>query len=224
MHHNVETHTSDALLRSGTQSKSQPESRNPTACCGQSRSRWGQKWGQSGRTRAEVPAPSIQESSVAGPQGQGQAQAQAQAQNAKPITMAKLPEEMATTQLQAAGNVGNHIQDQIIRIGANLGNVGGTGCSYKTFTSCKPPEFQGFSDPIATMRWIKEMEVTFVTSKCAKEDKVNYATSMLKSEALFWWELEKDSRIPDTAVNTWQDFKRLLIAKFFPKDEVKQLE
>ena len=48
------------------------------------------------------------------------------------------------------------------------------------------------------------MEVTFVTSKCAEEDKLNYATTMLKSEALFCWEMEKDSRGPK--IMTWQDF------------------
>ncbi|KAJ9536200.1 hypothetical protein OSB04_un000625 [Centaurea solstitialis] len=198
----------------------------------------GRGGGRGGRTRAEVPTPSVQESLVAGSQGQAQAQAQAQAQpqvqNAEPITRAELAEEIARSlqaalpgiiaQLQAAGNVGNQNQNQNQnnRTEANLGNMGGTGCSYKTFTSCKPPEFQGFSDPIATMRWIKEMEVTFVTSKCAEGDKVAYATTMLKSEALFWWEMEKDSRGPENM--SWEDFRGIFIEKFCPKSEVKQLE
>ena len=30
-----------------------------------------------------------------------------------------------------------------------------SGCSYKTFLSCKPPEFTGTTEPIRCIRWLK---------------------------------------------------------------------
>ncbi|KAI3772311.1 hypothetical protein L6452_03493 [Arctium lappa] len=41
----------------------------------------------------------------------------------------------------------------------------------------------GERDPVIALRWVKGMELAFDTSKCAEEDKVVYALSMLKEEA-----------------------------------------
>ncbi|KAJ9551511.1 hypothetical protein OSB04_015556 [Centaurea solstitialis] len=46
------------------------------------------------------------------------------------------------------------------------------GCSFKTFTTCKPPTYSGERDPILAMKWIREMELAFDTCNCAEEDKV----------------------------------------------------
>nr|KAJ0219575.1 hypothetical protein LSAT_V11C300131780 [Lactuca sativa] len=67
------------------------------------------------------------------------------------------------------------------------GNHDWRGCSYKTFMNCKPPIFNGEINPIFSSTWIMEIEGTFDTSKCADEDKVIYAATMLKGEAIHWW-------------------------------------
>ena len=41
-----------------------------------------------------------------------------------------------------------------------------SGCSYKTFLSCKPPEFAGTTEPIRCIRWLKEMETIFDACDC----------------------------------------------------------
>ncbi|KAJ9566779.1 hypothetical protein OSB04_002745 [Centaurea solstitialis] len=37
------------------------------------------------------------------------------------------------------------------------------------------------------MRWIEEIEMVFETCRCSDEDKVVFAWSMLKADALHWW-------------------------------------
>ncbi|KAL4587726.1 hypothetical protein LXL04_000600 [Taraxacum kok-saghyz] len=73
------------------------------------------------------------------------------------------------------------------------------GCSYKTFMTCKPPVFNGEPDPIKSTRWVTEIEGTFDTSKCADEDRVVYAVTMLKKEAIYWWGMVKDRGVHQTA-------------------------
>ncbi|KAI3729488.1 hypothetical protein L6452_18148 [Arctium lappa] len=54
----------------------------------------------------------------------------------------------------------------------------------------EPPTYKGECDPVIALRWVKGMELAFDTSKCADEDKVVYALSMLKDEAVMWWDVE----------------------------------
>ncbi|KAJ9563166.1 hypothetical protein OSB04_008326 [Centaurea solstitialis] len=44
--------------------------------------------------------------------------------------------------------------------------------SYKDFTACQPPFFQRQKDPVASTRWLTEIEGAFLTSSCAAEVKV----------------------------------------------------
>ncbi|KAJ9544625.1 hypothetical protein OSB04_024332 [Centaurea solstitialis] len=60
------------------------------------------------------------------------------------------------------------------------------GCSYKAFVACKPPTYKGECDPVLALRWIEEIKMVFETCKCAAEDKVVFARSMLKADALHW--------------------------------------
>ena len=64
-----------------------------------------------------------------------------------------------------------------------------SGCSYKTFLSCKPPEFAGTTESIRCIHWLKEMEMAFDASKYNENQRVKYASHMLKGEALDWWDL-----------------------------------
>ncbi|KAL4556843.1 hypothetical protein LXL04_035008 [Taraxacum kok-saghyz] len=99
------------------------------------------------------------------------------------------------------------------------------GCSYKTFMTCKPPVFDGEPDPIKSTRWITEIEGTFDTSKYADEDRVVYAVTMLKNEAIYWCGMVKEVRERDVAKRMkWDEFIKIFKETFCPRTAIKQLE
>ncbi|KAJ9548812.1 hypothetical protein OSB04_021355 [Centaurea solstitialis] len=99
------------------------------------------------------------------------------------------------------------------------------GCSFKTFTTCKPPTYNGERDPILAMKWIREMELAFDTCNCVEEDKVVFAISMLKSNAIFWWDGEAGSRGSKAArETTWEKFVERFKMQFCPLAATKKLE
>ncbi|GKC94999.1 putative reverse transcriptase domain-containing protein [Tanacetum coccineum] len=73
-------------------------------------------------------------------------------------------------------------------------------CSYKEFMNCQPFNF--------------------------KEDcKVKFATGNLTEEALSWWNLfAQPIGIEEAYKITWSKFKKLLIKKYCPRNEVKKME
>ncbi|GJZ67752.1 zinc finger, CCHC-type, retrotransposon gag domain protein [Tanacetum coccineum] len=90
------------------------------------------------------------------------------------------------------------------------------------FYKCSMPELHETGDPIAAMRWIRELENIFDAMKCADEDKVVYAVSVLRSEALYWWDMVKDTSEPTKM--TWGQFKKLFEGMFCPARVVFQTE
>ena len=81
------------------------------------------------------------------------------------------------------------------------------GCSYKEFGACKPPTFNGERDAVVALRWVRKMEVDFDTCSCTEVDKVIYALSVLKSDAIYWWDMETGGQASATArVMSWEDF------------------
>ncbi|GJU87304.1 hypothetical protein Tco_1294850 [Tanacetum coccineum] len=57
--------------------------------------------------------------------------------------------------------------------GGGNGNEGNNGCSYKTFQSCNPKEYDGKGGAITLTRWIEKMENVIDNSGCAREPKSN---------------------------------------------------
>ncbi|KAJ9538250.1 hypothetical protein OSB04_030983 [Centaurea solstitialis] len=99
------------------------------------------------------------------------------------------------------------------------------GCSFKTFTMCKPPTYSGERDPILAMKWIREMELAFDTCNCVEEDKVVFAISMLKSNVIFWWDGEAGPRGSKAArETTWERFVERFKMQFCPLVATKKLE
>ncbi|KAJ9542547.1 hypothetical protein OSB04_029053 [Centaurea solstitialis] len=91
------------------------------------------------------------------------------------------------------------------------------GCSYKAFAACKPPLYKGERDPVLALRWIEEMEMVFETCRCADEDKVVYARSMLKADALSWWNLETGGKGSEMVRKmTWTGFVKKFTQQFCP--------
>ncbi|GJS16583.1 putative ribonuclease H-like domain-containing protein [Tanacetum coccineum] len=83
--------------------------------------------------------------------------------------------------------------------GGGNGNGNNNGCTFKTFQSCNPKEYDGKGGAIVLTRWIKKMENMIDNSGCAENQKAAMAM-------------------------TWNDFKALLVEEFCPCNEMEKLE
>nr|GEV42883.1 hypothetical protein [Tanacetum cinerariifolium] len=73
------------------------------------------------------------------------------------------------------------------------------GCSYNEFMSYQPINFKGTEGAVRLTHCFKRSNSVFLISKCAENDKVKYATSILLDEELSWWNsVSSISRIRDT--------------------------
>lgn len=63
--------------------------------------------------------------------------------------------------------------------------------NFKDFKVVGPPEFKGATNPIKAQTWVMKIEKVFEVSRVAKEQKINFATFMLKNEANYWWQANK---------------------------------
>nr|GFB35446.1 reverse transcriptase domain-containing protein [Tanacetum cinerariifolium] len=97
--------------------------------------------------------------------------------------------------------------------------------NYKEFISCQPFYFNGAEGAIGLIHWFERTELVFSRSKCAKEDKVTFATGTLTSDALSWWNAYAQHIGIEQANNiAWTELKRLLTNKYCPRTEIKNME
>ena len=101
---------------------------------------------------------------------------------------------------------------------AGEGSSGNKSISYKQFKACGPPSFEGKKDVVATFKWLREMEAKIKLSKCAEEQKVEFAVNSFEAEALFWWDTVIHS-MGDNVIDrmSWDEFKKLVIKKILSK-------
>ena len=96
---------------------------------------------------------------------------------------------------------------------------------YKTFLSCKPPEFAGTTEPIRCIRWLKEMETIFDACDCLENQRIKYATRLLKDETVDWWELIRSSLTPENLARlSWAEFKEKLMEKYCGQRALDKIE
>ena len=77
--------------------------------------------------------------------------------------------------------------------------------NYKDFSAYQPPIFEGKKDPVASTRWIYEVEGAFRTSFCSAEVKVRFAVNLLRGRAKDWWYLIVRSRTEEQVDGmTWE--------------------
>nr|GEX43059.1 hypothetical protein [Tanacetum cinerariifolium] len=58
--------------------------------------------------------------------------------------------------------------------------------TYRDFTACDVPRFDGVLDLIASTRWLVAIESAFRTSNCKEKNKVNFASNFLRDSAKMW--------------------------------------
>ncbi|GJZ39167.1 reverse transcriptase domain-containing protein, partial [Tanacetum coccineum] len=130
------------------------------------------------------------------------------------------------------GQLQNIIPLIVTQVTANVNNANGENgngrndrCSYKTFTTCNPKEFDGKGGAVALTRWIEKMELVFDNSGCTTNQRVRYAASCFVNKALTWWNTEIQARGREAVISmSWNDFKALLMEEFCPSNEMEKLE
>ena len=60
--------------------------------------------------------------------------------------------------------------------------------SFREFNACRAPECFGAKDPIASHRWIANMENAQRLSFCPEPTKVGFASCLLRDRAWDYWE------------------------------------
>ncbi|GJZ84554.1 hypothetical protein Tco_0649893 [Tanacetum coccineum] len=96
--------------------------------------------------------------------------------------------------------------------------------NYKEFITCEPFYFNGIEGAVGLIRWFERTKSVFSQSKCAKENKVTFATGTLTDDALSWWNVYAQSMGVDQANQiTWTELKSLLTNKYCPRTEVSKM-
>ncbi|GJZ87447.1 hypothetical protein Tco_0659057, partial [Tanacetum coccineum] len=96
--------------------------------------------------------------------------------------------------------------------------------TYRDFTACDVPKFDGTLNQIASTRWLSVAEGAFHTSCCKEENKVNFALDFLRDSAKMWW----DGKVCEKGEEwirscTWKDFKELFNAEYASAEEVDKI-
>ncbi|KAI3704083.1 hypothetical protein L1987_74291 [Smallanthus sonchifolius] len=111
------------------------------------------------------------------------------------------------------------------------GTAGGSGdapirkCSYKTFLSCKPRNFNGTEGAVGLMRWIEKMESVIDISECTADCMVKYSTCSLTDKALTWWNSQVKTLGRQTSYElSWEDLKAMMIEEYCPRNELQKIE
>ncbi|GJZ49782.1 reverse transcriptase domain-containing protein [Tanacetum coccineum] len=91
--------------------------------------------------------------------------------------------------------------------------------------SCQPFNFKGREGAVGLIRWFERTKSVFSHSNCTEDCKVKFATGTLTEEALSWWNsFAQPIRIKEAYKITWSEFKKLLIKKYCPGNEIKKME
>lgn len=88
-------------------------------------------------------------------------------------------------------------------------------CSFKTFKSCNPSEFEGSTNPTVTLNWLRDVERKFEVCQCEEELKVTYAAQLLKGQAMVWWDSITAHLTPQQRSSiSWTDFHNEVCKQF----------
>ncbi|GJV30404.1 zinc finger, CCHC-type, retrotransposon gag domain protein [Tanacetum coccineum] len=96
--------------------------------------------------------------------------------------------------------------------------------TYRDFTACDVPKFDGTLDLIASTRWLSAVKGAFRTSCCKEKNKVNFASNFLRDSAKMWWDgtvCEKGGEWIGSCL--WKDFKELFNVEYVPAEEVDKI-
>ena len=85
------------------------------------------------------------------------------------------------------------------------------------FLRLHPPCFKGEADPRGAESWLKRVSKIFDAMQTSEERRLTLVPYLFEDEADFWWDLV--TRTEDVAQMSWEEFKTLFLAKYFPEVE-----
>lgn len=78
---------------------------------------------------------------------------------------------------------------------------------YRLVSRYQPPEFRGTIDPLVALKWLEVMEEAMTMFTMSDQEKVKYATYLLKGDVKAWWRLMGTTR--SMKGMSWIDFKQM---------------
>ncbi|GJT18505.1 putative reverse transcriptase domain-containing protein [Tanacetum coccineum] len=98
-------------------------------------------------------------------------------------------------------------------------------CTYQDFLKCQPLNFNGMEGVVGLTRWFEKMETVFHISNCPEKYQVKYASCMLLSSALTWWNSHKRTIGNEAAyAMSWAELMKLMTEVYCPRNEIQKLE
>nr|GEU85467.1 putative reverse transcriptase domain-containing protein [Tanacetum cinerariifolium] len=98
-------------------------------------------------------------------------------------------------------------------------------CTYTDFLKCQPLPFKGTEGVASLSQWCKRMESVFHISNCAAKNQVKFATCILHSVALTWWNTHVQTVGHEAAYGmTWKTLMKMMTEKYCPQNEIRKLE
>ena len=77
--------------------------------------------------------------------------------------------------------------------------------------------FKSELDPMGAEGWIKKLTKIFEAMQISDEGKMTLVPYILEDEDDFWWDMI--TRTEDVDTMTWEAFKKLFLAQYFPEVE-----
>ncbi|XP_050915462.1 uncharacterized protein LOC127130512 [Lathyrus oleraceus] len=96
--------------------------------------------------------------------------------------------------------------------------------SFRDFFRMNPPEFHGGLNPVKAREWITGMERIFRIVHYSEENKVVFASHMIKGSTVRWWESASTLMTNQGIPRDWENFKTIFLDKYFPSSLRTQKE
>nr|GEU29835.1 putative reverse transcriptase domain-containing protein [Tanacetum cinerariifolium] len=110
------------------------------------------------------------------------------------------------------------------RKGGNVNDFRNEMATYRDFTACEVPKFNGALDPVASTKWLVAVESAFRTSNCKEKNKVNFATNFIHDSAKMWWKGKVYEKGEEwIGACTCKEFKELFNAEFTHAKEIDKI-
>lgn len=137
------------------------------------------------------------------------------------------PPELGQALLQMTQLLGQMQQSQQqFEQGRQNGNAGGNArVTIRDFLQLNPRSFDSTAEPLEADDWLREVNRILTIAKVAHEDKLQFATHLLRGESASWWENFLEMRAPDSPI-TWQEFQVAFRSYHIPEgvmDRMKEM-
>ncbi len=97
------------------------------------------------------------------------------------------------------------------------GNFGGNGrVTIRDFLQLNPPSFQPTAEPLDADDWLREVNRNLNVAGVANEDRVQFATHLLRGESAAWWENFQELHPPNLQF-TWEEFSEAFKEHHIPE-------